>query len=362
MLGYVIRRVKVWDTCIVRILFIGISSLIMFCSMPRGVSKSVSIVSGFSCRKLTRPTADFGSCAKLVDRKSKRTSMMGESYWMAPEVVKQRGYSAKVDIWSLGIMGIEMIEKEPPYFDEDPLKALYLIATNGTPTLKKPNALSRELKLFLDVCLCVDVADRATAVELLEHEFFQKACAPSGLLPLLSFRGIVPKTSPGMYFEAEQKQKVARDLGRERLQREKEMVERIQGDHVSGHALQRLREGEREREQVAVLPAPASIPIRSRPSPTLGRADEVTHKRRVYDVSAAPMHQHEGIIDGGGSSRRTLPTDNVLPVMPAQKRDDSNMQTARDEIRFHQGTPILTSLLAILRAKVCIYRISIHCH
>ncbi|KAJ5095109.1 hypothetical protein N7532_007400 [Penicillium argentinense] len=136
---------------------------------------------------------DFGFCAKLTESKSKRATMVGTPYWMAPEVVKQKEYGPKVDCWSLGIMAIEMIESEPPYLNEEPLKALYLIATNGTPRLKKPEKLSKELKAFLSVCLCVDVRSRATADELLAHEFLQTGCSLASLAELLRWK----KTSNG---------------------------------------------------------------------------------------------------------------------------------------------------------------------
>ncbi|KAL3458005.1 kinase-like domain-containing protein [Aspergillus heterothallicus] len=131
---------------------------------------------------------DFGFCAKLTETKSKRATMVGTPYWMAPEVVKQKEYGPKVDCWSLGIMAIEMIESEPPYLNEEPLKALYLIATNGTPRLKAPEKLSKELKSFLSVCLCVAVDSRATAQELLDHDFLKMGCSLASLAELLRWK------------------------------------------------------------------------------------------------------------------------------------------------------------------------------
>lgn len=86
-----------------------------------------------------------------------------------------------------------MIEGEPPYLNQNPLKALYLIATNGTPTIANPENLSALFKDYLGQTLSVDVERRPTAGELLQVR--------SSRLPV-DYEGFMMNRSQHAFFKA----------------------------------------------------------------------------------------------------------------------------------------------------------------
>lgn len=103
-----------------------------------------------------------------------RTTVVGTPSWMAPELVSGSRYDTKVDVWSLGIVMLELIEGEPPYLRENPMKALYYIASRPAPTLQHPERYSTQLRDFLNSCLRKRPEERLTVQELMNHPFINE--------------------------------------------------------------------------------------------------------------------------------------------------------------------------------------------
>ncbi|KAA0708145.1 Serine/threonine-protein kinase PAK 5 [Triplophysa tibetana] len=129
--------------------------------------------------------SDFGFCAQVSKDVPKRKSLVGTPYWMAPEVISRLPYGTEVDIWSLGIMVIEMVDGEPPYFNEPPLQAMRRIRDNLPPRLKEPHKVSSVLQAFLDLMLVREPSQRASAQDLLQHPFLKLSGPPSCIVPLM---------------------------------------------------------------------------------------------------------------------------------------------------------------------------------
>ncbi|XP_059573746.1 serine/threonine-protein kinase PAK 4 isoform X2 [Alligator mississippiensis] len=129
--------------------------------------------------------SDFGFCAQVNKEVPRRKSLVGTPYWMAPELISRLPYGPEVDIWSLGVMVMEMVDGEPPYFNEPPLKAMKMIRDSPPPRLKNAHKVSPLLKGFLERLLVREPAARATAGELLSHPFLAKAGPPAAIVPLM---------------------------------------------------------------------------------------------------------------------------------------------------------------------------------
>ena len=110
--------------------------------------------------------ADFGY--SILSDKNKVNSIVGTACFMAPEVIEQKGnISPKCDIWSLGCTIIQLLTTRPPYYEFEPMAAMFRIVTDDCPPI--PNGISNFLKDFLLKCFTKDPSKRPSAKELLLH-------------------------------------------------------------------------------------------------------------------------------------------------------------------------------------------------
>lgn len=117
--------------------------------------------------------ADFGVATKLTEADVNTHSVVGTPYWMAPEVIEMSGVCAASDIWSVGCTVIELLTCVPPYYDLQPMPALFRIVQDEQPPI--PDGLSPDITDFLHQCFKKDAIQRPDAKTLLQHPWIQNS-------------------------------------------------------------------------------------------------------------------------------------------------------------------------------------------
>ena len=116
---------------------------------------------------------DFGN-ARIFDSTITTNSIVGSSYYIAPEVFIKK-YHKECDLWSAGVILYMLIVGVPPFEGENDKKIISKIKTGifDTNNRRWINA-SSEVKDLISKLLVYEPKKRLTANEALQHPWFKK--------------------------------------------------------------------------------------------------------------------------------------------------------------------------------------------
>lgn len=115
---------------------------------------------------------DFGIAKCLNFTLEKAKTVVGTPYYLSPEIVENKPYSFKSDIWSLGVLLYEMTCLKMP-FDASSLPMLYVKIVRGSYN-PIPNIYSKDLKNLIGLLLNTNVDKRISINDILRLPFMKK--------------------------------------------------------------------------------------------------------------------------------------------------------------------------------------------
>ncbi|KAL0573250.1 hypothetical protein V5O48_008697 [Marasmius crinis-equi] len=111
---------------------------------------------------------DFG-LSKALAHTSFANTYVGTPYYMSPELMQEKAYDSKSDIWSLGCLIYELCALKPPFHEAKTHAELSILIRNGRiPPL--PKGYSQSLGAVIKSMLNLNPAMRPSAAQLLQNE------------------------------------------------------------------------------------------------------------------------------------------------------------------------------------------------
>ena len=139
--------------------------------------------------------SDLGFSIQLTQERSARNTIAGTPCWIAPEIIKCAGYGIEADIWSFGVLIIEILEGEPPHIRLSQEEIFQEIITNNV-SLANPENVNPDYIRLINSCIQQSPANRKSARELLEDPIFQHKAL---LAEFSEFISSVPINKSGLH-------------------------------------------------------------------------------------------------------------------------------------------------------------------
>ena len=114
---------------------------------------------------------DFGIAKGFQNTMDKAKTMVGTPYYLSPEILENKPYDAKSDIWSLGVLLYEMMTFKMPFNANSlPMLSVKIMRGNYPPP---PAVYTKDLREIVSKCLMVNPSRRPNIKEILKMPIIQ---------------------------------------------------------------------------------------------------------------------------------------------------------------------------------------------
>ena len=120
--------------------------------------------------------SDFGF-AKQLDDEGFLSGAVGSLPYVAPELLENRPYNEKVDMWAFGVTLFAMLTQQmpfPPPHDDRERFVHAVLHQHWDSKVLEERGMSNEARDLLEHLLCADPTQRLSAREAMVHPFFRE--------------------------------------------------------------------------------------------------------------------------------------------------------------------------------------------
>eukprot|EP00916_Digyalum_oweni_P005129 GHVL01009081.1.p1 GENE.GHVL01009081.1~~GHVL01009081.1.p1 ORF type:complete len:779 (+),score=92.84 GHVL01009081.1:128-2464(+) len=153
---------------------------IKYLHKERVIHRDLKLGNLFIDEAMNLKVGDFGLAARLNSDCEQKRTICGTPNYIAPEVLRNKGHSLEVDVWSLGVIMYTMLIGRPP-FETKNVQDTYKRIESNQYQYPAQCRVSAEGRSLINGMLQVNPADRFALDKILDHPWLAPSSIPEFL-------------------------------------------------------------------------------------------------------------------------------------------------------------------------------------